>query len=107
MTPWAVVLAGGEGTRLRPLIRRVLGDERPKQYVPLLGPRSLLRQTLDRVALRMPISRTVVVTVRAHTGASAHAARTRMRASTASTRPGLPRSHQVTRARAETARRSG
>ena len=67
-TPWAVVLAGGEGTRLRPLIRRVLGDERPKQYVPLLGPRSLLRQTLDRVALRMPVSRTVVVTVRAHTG---------------------------------------
>ena len=68
MTPWTVVLAGGEGTRLRPLIRRVLGDERPKQYVPLLGPRSLLRQTLDRVALRMPVSRTVVVTVRAHTG---------------------------------------
>ena len=68
MTPWAVVLARGEGTRLRPLIRRVLGDERPKQYVPLLGPRSLLRQTLDRVALRMPVSRTVVVTVRAHSG---------------------------------------
>jgi mannose-1-phosphate guanylyltransferase len=68
VTPWAVVLAGGEGTRLRPLIRRVLGDERPKQYVPLLGPQSLLRQTLDRVALRMPVSRTVVVTVRAHTG---------------------------------------
>lgn len=68
VSPWAVVLAGGEGARLRPLIRRVLGDERPKQYVPLLGPRSLLRQTLDRVALRVPVSRTVVVTVRAHTG---------------------------------------
>src|SRR5260370_796009 len=68
VSPWAVVLAGGEGPRLRPLIRRVLGDERPKQSVPLLGPRSLLRQPLDRVALRMPVSRTVVVTVRAHTG---------------------------------------
>jgi mannose-1-phosphate guanylyltransferase len=62
-----VVLAGGEGHRLRPLIRRVLGDERPKQYVPLLEPRSLLRQTLDRLALRFSVSRTVVVTVRGHT----------------------------------------
>lgn len=61
------MLAGGEGTRLRPLVRRVWGEDRPKQYVPLLGPRSLLRQTLDRVALRVPVSRTVVVTVRAHT----------------------------------------
>jgi len=60
------VLAGGEGTRLRPLIRRVLGDERPKQYVPLLGPRSLLRQTLDRTALGISPDRTVVVTVRRH-----------------------------------------
>ena len=64
---WAVVLAGGEGTRLRPLVRRVWGEDRPKQYVPLLGPHSLLRQTLDRVALRVPVSRTAVVTVRAHT----------------------------------------
>lgn len=62
-----MVLAGGEGHRLRPLIRRVLGDERPKQYVPLLEPRSLLRQTLDRLALRFSVSRTVVVTVRGHT----------------------------------------
>jgi mannose-1-phosphate guanylyltransferase len=45
----------------------VWGEDRPKQYVPLLGPRSLLRQTLDRVALRIPVARTVVVTVRAHT----------------------------------------
>lgn len=61
------MLAGGEGTRLRPLVRRVWGEDRPKQYVPLLGPRSLLRQTLDRVALRIPVARTVVVTVRSHT----------------------------------------
>src|SRR5215467_11727981 len=32
---WAVVLAGGEGMRLRPLVRQVLGDDRPKQYVRL------------------------------------------------------------------------
>jgi mannose-1-phosphate guanylyltransferase len=65
--PWAVVLSGGEGARLRPLVRRVLGLERPAQYVPLLGPRSLLGQTLDRVALGVSPERTIVVTVRSHT----------------------------------------
>jgi mannose-1-phosphate guanylyltransferase len=61
-----VVLAGGEGSRLRPLLRSALGEQRPPQYVPLLGPRSLLRETLDRIALRIPVGRMVVVTVRAH-----------------------------------------
>jgi mannose-1-phosphate guanylyltransferase len=64
--PWGVVLAGGEGVRLRPLVRRVFGEERPKQYVKLLGPRSLLQQTLDRAALGISPDRTVVVTVRRH-----------------------------------------
>lgn len=63
---WAVVLAGGEGVRLRPLVRRVCGDERPKQFVPLLGPRTLLHQTLDRVGLLIPAERTVVVSLESH-----------------------------------------
>jgi mannose-1-phosphate guanylyltransferase len=63
---WAVVLAGGEGTRLRPLVRHLCGDERPKQFSPLLGSRTLLRQTLDRVGLLIPLERTVVVTLQAH-----------------------------------------
>lgn len=65
---WAVVLAGGEGMRLRPLVRQVLGDDRPKQYVRLLGSRTLLRKTLDRIALAIPRTRTLVVTVRRHAG---------------------------------------
>jgi mannose-1-phosphate guanylyltransferase len=65
---WGIVLAGGEGVRLRPLVRRMLGEDRPKQFVKLLGPRSLLRQTLDRTALGISPDRTVVVTVRRHTG---------------------------------------
>jgi mannose-1-phosphate guanylyltransferase len=60
---WAIVLAGGEGRRLLPLVRHVCGEERPKQYAPLLGARSLLRATLDRVATEIPAERTVVVTV--------------------------------------------
>jgi mannose-1-phosphate guanylyltransferase len=63
---WAVVLAGGDGVRLRPLVRRLFGHEHPKQYVPLLGPDSLLRQTLNRVNRVVPPERTVVVTRAEH-----------------------------------------
>src|SRR5262245_37317015 len=63
---WAVVLAGGEGVRLRPLVRQLVGHQRPKQYVPLLGPDSLLRQTLKRVGRIIPPERTVVVTRAEH-----------------------------------------
>lgn len=63
---WAVVLAGGEGIRLRPLVRHLCGDERPKQFSPLLGARTLLGQTLDRVRRLSPPERTVVVTLQAH-----------------------------------------
>jgi mannose-1-phosphate guanylyltransferase len=63
---WGVVLSGGEGVRLKALARRICGDERPKQYVPVFGDRTLLRQTLDRVALRIRPSQTAVVTLRSH-----------------------------------------
>jgi len=63
---WGVVLSGGEGVRLKTLARRICGDERPKQYVPIFGNRTLLRQTLDRVALGIRSSQTAVVTLRSH-----------------------------------------
>ena len=61
---WAIVLAGGKGTRLRALTRHLYGEERPKQYAALVGSRSLLRQTLDRVSLRIPPERTLLVSLR-------------------------------------------
>jgi mannose-1-phosphate guanylyltransferase len=63
---WSIVLAGGEGKRLRPLVERIHPDGRPKQYAVLMGSRSLLGQTLDRTARIVPPERTVVVTTRSH-----------------------------------------
>src|SRR3990172_2029010 len=69
---WAVVLAGGQGMRLRPLTRRIHGEARPKQFAAVLGARSLLRQTLDRAATAIPLARTVAVTVDEHAGYVMH-----------------------------------
>lgn len=46
---WAVFLAGGDGLRLRDLTARIVGDDRPKQFCPILGTDSLLRQTRARL----------------------------------------------------------
>jgi mannose-1-phosphate guanylyltransferase len=62
----AVILAGGEGLRLRSLTRRIAGDERPKQFCALVGPETLLDETRRRVALAVPPERTVVVVTQAH-----------------------------------------
>lgn len=50
----AVILAGGDGTRLRPLTRIIAGDERPKQFCPILGDKTLLDRTRTRTALSIP-----------------------------------------------------
>ena len=48
---YAVILAGGEGSRLKSLTRAITGDERPKQFCPILDDRTLLDETRNRVAL--------------------------------------------------------
>jgi mannose-1-phosphate guanylyltransferase len=45
---WGVVLAGGDGVRLRGLTRFVCGDDRPKQFCPLLGKATLLQEARQR-----------------------------------------------------------
>ena len=45
---WGMILAGGDGARLRSLTRRIAGDERPKQFCRLLGEKTLLEQTRRR-----------------------------------------------------------
>lgn len=58
MTLYAVVLAGGSGTRLWPYSRRDL----PKQLLPLFGERSMLSLTVDRLAPLVPPERVFVLT---------------------------------------------
>ena len=45
---WAIILAGGEGTRLSEFVFDRLGERRPKQYCRLLGERSMLEHTIGR-----------------------------------------------------------
>ena len=45
----AVVLVGGDGSRLKPLTRAIAGDERPKQFCPILNDRTLLDETRRRI----------------------------------------------------------
>src|SRR5215208_7238655 len=59
---WAVIPAGGAGTRLWPLSRAA----RPKFLLQLLGEHSLLQQTVDRLAPSVPPERTLVVCGPAH-----------------------------------------
>lgn len=49
----ALILAGGDGSRLKSLTRAIAGDERPKQFCPILNDRTLLEETRDRVALKI------------------------------------------------------
>jgi mannose-1-phosphate guanylyltransferase len=45
---WGLILAGGDGVRLRPLTRFISRDERPKQFCPLYGEATLLEQARTR-----------------------------------------------------------
>jgi mannose-1-phosphate guanylyltransferase len=63
---WAVILAGGDGTRLKSLTRKIAGDERPKQFCRVLGRATLLEETRRRAALEMAREQTVYVVNQMH-----------------------------------------
>lgn len=63
---WAVILAGGDGTRLQSMTRAITGDNRPKQFVPVIGGSTLLNQTRQRVALSIEPSCTLFVVTQKH-----------------------------------------
>ena len=56
---YAVIMAGGGGTRLWPVSRK----DRPKQLLPLLGEETLFQSTVNRLIDVFPPERILVVTV--------------------------------------------
>ena len=56
---YAVIMAGGGGTRLWPVSRK----EKPKQLLPLLGKETLFQSTVARLEALFPPERILVVTV--------------------------------------------
>lgn len=68
---WAVILAGGSGTRLQSLTRRLFGEGmsgegRPKQFCKLFGGRTLLGHTQARLASVVSPEHTAYVVMKAH-----------------------------------------
>jgi mannose-1-phosphate guanylyltransferase len=63
---WGVVLAGGDGVRLRSLTRFISGDDRPKQFCRLFGGRTLLGQTRARIARSIPADKTLYILTHSH-----------------------------------------
>lgn len=63
-----IILAAGDGTRLRPMVRRLRGDALPKQYVRFDGRSSMLEQAIERTAALIPKERLFTVVGRHHLG---------------------------------------
>jgi len=56
--PYALILAGGSGERFWPLSRRA----RPKQLLKLVSDKTLLEETIDRLAGLVPEEKILVLT---------------------------------------------
>jgi mannose-1-phosphate guanylyltransferase len=63
---WAVVLAAGEGSRLRDLTTSADGIPIPKQFCSLFGERSLLEDALARAAEIVPADRICTIVAQQH-----------------------------------------
>ena len=63
---WGIVLAGGEGVRMRPLIRSWIGRDCPKQYCTFVGSRSMFQHTISRVHSVVPQEHVVTIIGHGH-----------------------------------------
>ena len=62
----AIILAGGDGVRLRRLVNSLRGDALPKQYVKFFGDRSMLQFTFQRAQRLIPRERIFTVVDQSH-----------------------------------------
>lgn len=63
---YAIILAGGEGSRLKSLTRLITGDERPKQFCSILNGETLLDITRKRAGLKIKQENTFYSLTRKH-----------------------------------------
>lgn len=63
---WGVVLAGGDGVRLRSFSRLIAGDDRPTQFCRIFGDRTLLAQTRSRLAPVIEEDHTLFLLTKSH-----------------------------------------
>jgi mannose-1-phosphate guanylyltransferase len=63
---WAIILAGGEGSRLAETTRQMYGTRLPKQFLSFGQSRTLLQTTVDRLDGLVPPERTVAVVAACH-----------------------------------------
>ena len=63
---WGIILAGGDGTRLKNLTRLVCGDDRPKQFCPLVGKDTLVEQTRKRAERCISSEQILFLLTRSH-----------------------------------------
>jgi len=63
---WGIVLAAGEGTRVREFLAQLCGGRGIKQFCAVTGRRSLLQHTLDRTQRLIPRERILVVVSTEH-----------------------------------------
>lgn len=57
---WGIILAGGEGERLKGFVREQLGFAMPKQFCAFFGRRSMLECTIRRARQLIPKTRLVI-----------------------------------------------
>ncbi len=62
----AIVLAAGDGIRLRSFVEKLRGDALPKQYVHLIGNRSMLEMAFRRTQKLIPQQRQFAVVSESH-----------------------------------------
>jgi len=63
---FAVILAGGDGVRLRSFVRGLRGDSLPKQYVKFFNDQSMLEATLHRARSLVPPENQFIVVTESH-----------------------------------------
>src|SRR5438477_7416747 len=63
---WGIVLAAGEGSRVRTFLSDLCGGRGIKQFCTILGRRSLIQATLDRIERLITRQRIVVVVSQHH-----------------------------------------